>query len=260
MPAAKSETTIIINPIKHETIRVTVLGERLLCNKMSEKARRELLLPAGPKNAAARASSLKHDPLTEFRNSPYTLPDDDAPTYLAGLSVWFKRAAQSAALRLPGTSKTAIGQLVWAGSERIPVYGTPKLHMAVTRSADIARTPDVRTRAIVPAWTCELEISFVVPLLTRDSVLNLLVAAGVISGVGDDRQEKGHDNCGSFTLVNDDDPRVLAVRASGGRAQQLAAMESPECYDDEARALLSWFDETVQSRGKSDLLSSLKAA
>lgn len=260
MPAAKTENVVIVNPIQHETLRVTILGERLLMNRMAEKAKRELLLPAGPKNAAARASSLKHDVMAEFRSSPYVLPDEDAPTYLAGLAVWFKRSMQSAALRLPGVTKTAIGQLIWTNAERLPVWGEPKLHMSVTRSADINRTPDIRTRAILPEWTTELEISYVVPILNQSSVLNLLVAAGIVSGVGDDRQEKGHDNCGAFTLVNDDDERVLALRASGGRAAQIAALNEPAFYDAEAEDLFGWYQEEVTRRGKGALLSELRVA
>lgn len=65
-------------------VQVGILGlTPYLHNRMAEKAKHELLLPKGRKNAAERASSLKHDPVEEFRSSPYMLVDDDAETLLA---------------------------------------------------------------------------------------------------------------------------------------------------------------------------------
>src|SRR5512139_3772325 len=78
------ETTI-------STLEIGVLGiTPFLHNRMSEKARHELLLPKGRKNAAERASTLKHDPVEEFRASVYRLAEDDAPTLLAVMASAFK--------------------------------------------------------------------------------------------------------------------------------------------------------------------------
>ena len=47
-----------------------VLGTSpLILNRMSEKAKRELLMPKGRKNAVERATSLKHIPVDEYRAS-----------------------------------------------------------------------------------------------------------------------------------------------------------------------------------------------
>src|SRR5690606_490353 len=129
-PAATS--SIDIAPIKTEYVELAIVGTTpLILNRLPEKARHELLLPSGRKTAADRAGTLKHDPLAEFRSAPYLLHDDDDPTSLAGLSAWFKGAAMTAALRVPGAKKTEIGQLLWVLGERIPVYGVPEVFSAI---------------------------------------------------------------------------------------------------------------------------------
>jgi hypothetical protein len=197
MAAKKKEEEISIVEIRKETINVCLLGRTpFICNAMSQKVRQELLLPKGRKTAADKRTTLKHDPLTEFRNSPYKLDSPDAPTLIAMLSTAFKRSLASAAVDIPGATRAQIGRLCWVKGEKIPMFGVPKLFMSVTRSADMNRTPDIRTRAILPEWAAMLEIEFVIPLLNRTNVVSLLSAAGLIQGVGDWRPEKGSGNYG----------------------------------------------------------------
>lgn len=221
----------------------------LIMNRISQKVDRELLLPKGKKTAAEKASNLKHDPYSEFRAAPYMITDEAAPTLLAVLPTAFKKAMCTAALDMPGAKKTQIGRLVSVNWDMQPVYGIPKLFMAVTRSADMNKTPDVRTRAILPEWACTMTVEFVKPILREQSVVNLLAAAGVQSGIGDWRQEKGSGSYGSFKLVSEDDPDFQRITGTMGRTAQKAAMEHPECYDAETADLLSWFDVEVKRRG-----------
>lgn len=245
------DVVIQVDPIQHETIRVAILGTKpLICNRMSEKARQQLLLPSGRKNAAEKAGSLKHDPLAEFRASPYTLVEDDAPTFVALLGSMFKQGMMSAALDIPGAAKAQIGRLVWVEQDRLPVYGIPQLLMAVTRSADINHTPDIRTRAILPHWACSIDITYRVPLLTEKSVINLLSAAGSSSGVGDWRVQKGSGTYGQFALVAQDDPTYKEVVKTGGRLPQLKAMKEPTFYDRESEELFAWYEDAAEQRGR----------
>ena len=246
---ATDSGTIDVIEVSQETALFHLLGRTpLLYNRMSQKARQELLMPKGKKNAAERATTLKHSPLEEYRSAPYVLPDPTAPTYLAALSAWFKRSMQQAALDLPGTNKSQIGRNIFVEGERLPLYGIPRLHMAITRSSDMNRTPDVRTRAIVSEWACELSITYTVPILRGQMVARLLAAAGMTIGVGDWRQEKGSGSFGLFSLVAPEHPDYQRIVATGVRDVQLAAMESPEPYDDEASELLSWFDDELTVR------------
>lgn len=241
---------ITILEIRRETIDVCILGETpLILNRMSEKAKRELLMPKGKKNAAEKASSLKHDPLAEFRESPYIIEDNAAPTYLAMLSTAFKGAMRQAALDMPGANKSQIGRLVYVPGEMISIYGVPRIFTSITRSADMKRTPDPRTRCIVPKWAAQISITYTIPLLNKTSVGNLLAAAGKIVGVGDWRQEKGSGNYGLFRLVEPTNAEFLRIKSEAGRAAQIAAMDDPEAHDKDSADLLSWFDAEVKRRG-----------
>lgn len=246
MPTKTQE--IAITPVRQNTVRVFLLGASpLICHRLAAKAQQELLMPRGRMNAAAKATNLKHDPVAEFRDSVYT--KRDGTTHLGFLATSFKNAMSSAALDLPGASKSQIGRLVYVEGDLVDLYGIPKLHMAVVRNTDIARTPDVRTRAILPEWAVSLDISFVTPIIKPEDVYTLISAAGVISGAGDWRPQKGKGGYGRFEVVNGDDPRWLKIADAGSRKVQELAMESPEAYDEETERLLAWYMDTARTRG-----------
>ena len=121
----------------------------LICNRMAEKAKRTLILGGGRKSKAEREQCLKHDPLDEFRNSMIRRVGD-GPTRVLFPAPAVKGAMAMAALETKGTSKTQIGRLAWVDGYNLDVYGVPQLHMGVVRSADMNKTPDIRTRAILP--------------------------------------------------------------------------------------------------------------
>jgi hypothetical protein len=220
-------------------------------NRMSEKARRELLLPKGRKTAAEKASTLKHDPVEEFRASPYMLDGDaNDPTLLAMMASAIKGAMMTAALDLPGTNKAQIGRLVWVEGHRIPFWGSVKLMMSVTRSADIGKTPDIRTRAISPRWGTIVTISYVQPLMVEKAIANLLSTGGRSSGVGDWRPEKGKGTFGQFKLCHVDDPELLEVMRLYPKAHQEEAMFDAEPFDAESAELYGWYVGERAERGR----------
>jgi len=241
---------IQILKVDRETMDFHILGTSpYICNRMSEKVKRELLAPKGRKTAVEKASSMKHDPYAEYRDSPYIIKDEGAPTLLAMLPTAFKAAMGTAALRTPGVKKTEIEQLVSVKWDMQPLYGIPKLKMDVTRSADMNHTPDVRTRACLGEWAAYLSVTFTRPILRATAIANLLAAAGFISGVGDWRQEKGSGSFGCFELVGPDNADFKRIVAAGGRAVQQDAMDNPVCFDDETSELLAWFDVEIKRRG-----------
>jgi hypothetical protein len=250
-PRKKEAEPLEITAISRAKAEIYILGESpLIMNRMSEKARRELLLPRqGRLNAAAKAANLKHDPYAEFRASAYRIREADAPTLLGILPTAFKGAARTAALDIPGAAKSAIGRQLYVYGNLVPIYGEPQILCSVVRQAGIEHTPDIRTRCIVPNWACKLSVSYATPLLKPNAVANLIAAAGITSGVGDWRTEKGSGNFGAFRIVSQDDPQWKAIVETGGRAVQIAAMLTPATFDDETDELLSWFLPEAKKRG-----------
>lgn len=221
----------------------------LILHRMSEKAKRELLLPSGRKTAADKASSMKHNPVAEFRASAYMMHGDGHPTRLAQVSTAFKKAIASTALDMPGAAKAQIARLTYVEGEYVGIYGIPKLFMAVTRSSDINRTPDVRTRAILPEWAAFVTVTFVMPQVRESVVSDLLAAAGIMRGVGDWRPEKGSGSFGQFQVVAADDADFQRIVATQGREAQDDALANPQPYDFETEEMLSWFNVETARRG-----------
>jgi hypothetical protein len=235
--------------VTHGRFDACILGTTpLILNRMSDKAMRTLLQPSGKKNAAQKASTAKHDPIEEFRASAYQDKDAGSPALLQHLSSAFKGAIAEAALDLPGANKKQIGRLTWVVGERIHIFGAPKIFCAVTRNQDMNKTPDVRTRVIVPEWACRITVAFVTPLLKDVGVANLLASAGVTQGVGDWRTGKGKGTYGSFELVNEDNPEWRR-RMKVGRKEQEKAMANPLPYDEDTEELLAWWQREMKSRG-----------
>lgn len=250
MATKKQESgTVSVLEVQRGTVQFAVVGTTpLILNRMSEKARHEILLPKGRKTAADKAATLKHEPLAEYRASPYLSRDNDAPTRLLLMASAFKGALRSVAVDMPGAAKAQIGRLTYVEGEYVPIYGVPQLLMSVTRSADMNKTPDIRSRAIVPRWASLLSVTFIKPILTQNAVSTLMSAAGIMRGVGDWRPEKGAGSYGQFRIAGLDDPEFVALLADG-RAKQDAALESPACYDAETEEMLAWFTAETNRRG-----------
>ena len=98
-------------------------------------------------------------------------------------------------------------------------------------------------------WCASLEIGYATPALTAQGVKALVSNAGVIIGVGDFRQGKGRGRFGRFKVVRTkaDREEFEAIKASGGRCEQDAAIENPRTYDPETKELLNeWSDRAAE--------------
>ena len=247
--AAKQETAEIkVMPLRRGSARLRIIGTTpLFQNRMANKVKEQLLVGSRKKTKAERVE-IKHNPLDEFRSSAEILPA--GPTSL-GLRVTAVKAAMcTAALETAGLTKTSAQRLIFMPGDFAPLYGTPQLRMDVVRSADINKTPDVRTRAFLPVWGAEIEIQYIVPQLSVASVVSLLCNAGVLVGVGDFRQEKGKGAFGSFRVIGEgeDDAEWNDLVTNHGRAVQSAALDSPEYADKDTADLMGYFFSETQRR------------
>ena len=240
-----AEAGIVITPIKMETITVRLRGKTgLYCHRMSAKAKR-LLMIGGRKKTAAERMELKHDPRAEFHESMYFEEGVHEYTNVLFPAMAIKAAMATAALAVPGIRKTDVQRLVFFPEEWIPVYGIPRLRMDIARAADINRTPDVRTRAFFEDWGTEVTLSFSRPALSSSAIVTLLHNAGIMVGIGDNRQERGKGSYGTFYPMEGSEefpPELL------DREAQLEAILTPQPANGETADLLAEFDAEVLAR------------
>ena len=249
MTVKKAEAgTLHIDALKQGRVTLTLVGMTgFYFNAMSAKAKRSLLIGGGKKTAAEK-KDLKHDPEQEFRDSIYRMPGGE--TYLGFPAPGVKGAMATAALETPGVTKSSVQRLIFLPEQRIKMWGKPLLKMDVVRSADMNKTPDVRTRAFLPRWVAEVQIAYTMPTLSAHSIVSLLSNAGVIVGIGDFRQEKGRGSYGTFAVTGEDGGEwadyIAEVKAEG-REVQMAAMADPEMADEDTSDLM---DMLIEERGR----------
>lgn len=246
--AKEKETTISIAPLKRASVKLRIVGTTpLFQNRMANKVKQGLLVGTKKKTKSEKAA-IKHDPLREFRDSAEILPN--GPTALGLRVVAVKAAMCTAALETEGLTKTSSQRLIFMPGDFFSLYGTPTLRMDVTRSADINRTADVRTRAFLPKWGAEVTIQFIIPQLSISSIVALLCNAGVLVGVGDYRQEKGKGAFGSFRVLGegDEDDEWNDLVANHARPAQEAALADPALADRDTEDLMAFYNTESKRR------------
>jgi len=245
----ESAVEVQVTKVVQETATFYLVGTTpLVINRMAAKAKEQLLLGSLRKNAVEKQTTLKHNPREEFNSAAHKLPD--GPTLLGMPSTAFKKCLSSAAVDLPGVAKAQLGRLTYVEGRYVSVYGLPLLYMDVVRNSDPGRTPDIRTRPIIPEWAAIVRVTYVRPLLTGSAVGNCLGNGGIYIGVGDGRQEKGCFSNGLFRLCvkGAKDPDFARIVKAGGRKAQEQAMQMCEPWDDQTKELLAWFDVEVKRR------------
>ena len=242
------DEAVLIRRIASKAYDINIVGMTgLYLHKMSQKAQRDLLLGGKKKTAAEKANNIKHDPVQEFRNSMYFSRErsGDAAVFFPAMAI--KRAMRTIAVEIEGVKGTQIDRLVYMPAEQIEIIGTPVLRMDITRSSDIGRTPDVRTRAYVPHWAAQFKVYAAYPQFSMASVQALLANAGQFIGIGDNRQERGKGSYGTFSLA-EGLPEGLSV--DGNKDRQIAAWEHPEvdALHGDTSALFALWGEEVRLR------------
>jgi len=245
MPVKTQNTTMEIHALKQGRIKLRMIGQTpMYFNSMGAKAWRDLLVGGGKKTAAQK-KDIKHNPEQEFRDSVYKKSTGD--TYLCFPAAGVKGAMSTAALETAGITKSSVQRLIFLPESHIQIWGKPYMKMDIVRSADMNKTPDVRTRAFLPNWCAEVEIRFVTPTLSSHSIVSLLQNAGQIVGIGDFRQEKGRGGFGTFSVAGSEDmgdmQEIWDEITQEGRDIQEAAMNEPECFDDQTAELMEFLQE-----------------
>ena len=248
MPAQKTDAPVIVERIDMNEIVVRLTGVTgLYCNRMSAKVKRQLLVPR--RKTAADRATLPHDPRAEFLDSMDVREGWHEHSHIALPSVVVKKAMMTAALTVSGVTKADVMRLIFMPDELVPVFGTPRLRMDVTRLNTMGNPPDVRSRAYFREWGTEVRVRYARPRMTESSVMALLFNAGVVSGIGDFRQEKGAGNYGTFEPL----PWTGSSQATFApdlldRGAQWKAIQAVEPDTDETASLLAEFDAESSRR------------
>lgn len=250
MTKETTEHTIDVSEFSMTSLDFYLLGTSpLVPHAVSAKAAGMLLYPSGRKNAADRASSMKHEPWEEFRDAAYQFRDSDmAPTRLYMPAGAFHAAIADAAIDIIGASKAQIGRLTRVPGTKIPIWGVPQIYSTLVRSSDMRRTPDVRTLPALPLWACKITVMWPAALIKPKSIGNLLGTAGVIIGVGDGRPQKAKMAYGCWEVVSEDNEEWNQIVKNGGTNQQDAALAHPAFFDRDTERLLTWFVEERERR------------
>lgn len=248
---AINEGQLDIQPIEMRGVFLNIIGTSpLIPHRFAQKAWQELLLPSLTKNRAALESTLKHDPLAEYRGCFYRNREqkESTPTLFHLPSGMIHGAMTSAALDIAGVAKAQLERLTSVTTPTLFLYGVPQMFMSMVRNSDQKRTPDVRTRPIFKQWAIRgLGIEFKRDVLGDNQIANLLAAAGIIVGVGDWRPQKGGSH-GKFRIADNADQEMADIIKLGSRAAQEAAYEDPTMYDDETADLFAWFNAETSRR------------
>jgi hypothetical protein len=247
---AKTESAVEIQEIVMKEVTVNIIGTSpLILHRFSDKARRELLLGGRKKNVAELQTTLKHDPLAEYRECLYRNRKRDGLTLFHVPKGMVSRTLADVAVDIPGATKAAMDRLTSISTPTLFLFGVPKLFTTMARNSDMAKTPDVRTRPILEHWAVpSITIKYVSGMLTDRKVINLLSAAGSLVGIGDWRPQRKGGEYGAFRVCGDNDPALRKIIAEGGFDAQQAAYNSPEYYDDETEELITWFNEQIAER------------
>jgi hypothetical protein len=202
-----SDTTIAIDRIGAETIVIPILGTApLIVHRFAEKGKLQML------NAMQGRKMPKEskDPQAEYEAAFYRLNDGGYGFPV----IAFKAASVGACRFYSGVTMTALKQFMFmsgepgtGGQQLVRIDGEPQMREDVVR---VGRGgADLRYRPIFEKWTTELTVTYVVSVLTRQSVLSLVDAGGMGVGVGEWRPEKDGD-FGTYRLDPDRDVRVIS--------------------------------------------------
>lgn len=186
-------TTVMIDKIASETLRVPILGTSpLICHKFSEKAKRQML----DAMQGRKTPKQPKDPQADYESSLYAF---DGPKKRFGFPVIAFKAATVSAARFYGkdVKMTELRQFIFMhgemgadGQALAEIDGEPEMREDVVK---VGMGTDLRYRGVFWPWTATLEVTYVTSALQRGSLLSLIDAGGMGVGIGEWRVEKKGD-------------------------------------------------------------------
>lgn len=194
--AKKAEGPIELTRIEAVEVIVPIIGTtELIVHKWSEKARRQML--EKQMSTGTRTKKDPKDPEADYQSSLYVLEDGTFGFPATG----FKSAIVGACRHFDGLPMVRAKACIFVagvGSDMlVPIIGKPY------RREDMVRlesgVADIRFRGAFPDWSAELRIKFLPSMLSLNSLIALVDAAG-LGGVGEWRPSAPKTASGSFGM------------------------------------------------------------
>ena len=196
----KSETIIkdINASLNLNELRVTIVGITPLvmhnfCNKSKYQLKEIGEIESGMKQGGKKKNIA--DPEEDYQNSIYYFADGkrggmpaiaikSARVY-AGYQIFKKPQTQTRAAIFvcPGEQET--------GNGLIEVHGEHRMREDMVRIGTINKVASPRYRAEFPEWKMDITIKYFSDVISAEEVIKLLAAAGLASGLGEWRPQKG---------------------------------------------------------------------
>lgn len=206
---------VTIPKISYKTMQITVRGKSpLIVHAWSAKAIKMML---DKQMGIASAGRSKKDPLADFRESLYVLPNDEgfgvpAPAFKACIV----SGANDIELKM-----TEVKRCVHVSFYTVKLHCPPldKKHwtewdykyekelkreheLGCSMRQDLVRlesgVADIRFRGCFPIWQCILEIEYNSKVLTAEQVVNLFQSGGLGCGIGEWRPSSPECRSGEF--------------------------------------------------------------
>ena len=187
------DSVIELDRLQDAVVQVTVQGlTPVIPHRWSEKAKR--MMPGHPDKPTTKEAKAKREPKKEAEDCLYRLGKKIALPATA-----FKAAMVDACRFFDQPSMVEAKQLIFIegqGPEQlVEISGTKELHEDMPRNAN--GNADLRYRYYICDWSAKIRIRYVAKIITEESVIALLDAAGR-GGVGDWRPSAPKSKTGTF--------------------------------------------------------------
>ncbi len=192
-PNGDAPVAIKLTRLERHIVEIPIIGETpLIMQRWSEKSKGMML---DAQQSSARKKKEPKNPEADYQAAFYRL-DDGTPGMPATA---FKAAIGSAARFFDGVTMVALKTGIFVkgvGSEQlVPIVGDVTMREDTPRNAN--GVADLRYRPQFWPWSCMLLVEYLPTMLDRDSVWNLVDAAGRC-GVGSWRPASPKSMSGTF--------------------------------------------------------------
>lgn len=192
-PKAVTSEPIVLTRLNDTEIEIEIVGQTpVIPHKWSEKSKR--MMPGHPERESVKATKEKREAEAEADACLYLL--DNKPALPATA---FKAAMVDACRYFEKPSMVEAKQMLYVVGQGpdvlVPIKGTKILREDTPRNAN--GNADLRYRWMFAEWTAKVRVRFCEQIITRESIVALLDAAGR-GGVGDWRPSAPKSKTGTF--------------------------------------------------------------